>query len=84
MKATIKKFWWGKTTTQRYGNIEQIKFYLFGKRGMLFLTQLNAVEKIEKQYSPIERIELSEITGEWLSNMEFEKFQNQLANQKNN
>ena len=68
MKATVKKFWWGKMTTQRvklneYGLVEQSKYYLFGKRGLCFMVVNNAIE-VEPHHPTIqERIDLEEITG---------------------
>ena len=68
MKTSIKKFWWGKMTTQRvklkeYGFVDQSKYYLFGKRGLCFMTVNNSVEVELQQPKRQERIELEEITG---------------------
>ena len=91
MKSTIKKFWWGKTTTQRvrlkeYGWIEQTKFYLFGKRGLCFCTENNPIE-VETNNSDIELRELekramADILAErplpHLDNENFDKFQSEI------
>ena len=87
MKASIKKFWWGKTTTQRikmveYGFIDQTKFYLFGKRGLCFLTQNNPVEVERFDVLELEKRAMAEILAErqlpHLRNEDFDKFQNEI------
>ena len=92
MKASIKKFWWGKTTTQRiklveYGFVDQTKFYLFGKRGLCFLIQNNPVtipENIEEmalcQIIAERQVSLSEMSANLpeLSNVQFDKFKNEI------
>lgn len=72
----IKKFWWGKTTTQKvrlkeYGLVEQTKFYLLGKRGLYFMTVNNSVELDVQKPTAQERIDLEEITGyaKWRAEM---------------
>lgn len=92
MKTSIKKFWWGKTTTQRiklveYGFVDQNKFYLFGKRRLCFLTQNNPLtipENIEEialcQIIAERQVSLSEMSANLpeLSNVQFDKFQNEI------
>ena len=92
MKASIKKFWWGKTTTQRiklveYGFVDQTKFYLFGKRGLCFLTQNNPVtipDNIEEmtlcQIIAERQVSHSEMTANLpeICNAQFDKFQNEI------
>ena len=91
MKTSIKKFWWGKITTQRlksnYGLIDQRKAYLFGKRGLCFLTQNNPVtipDNIEEmalcQIIAERQVSHSEMTANLpeICNAQFDKFQQQL------
>ena len=92
MKASIKKFWWGKITTQRlksnYGLIDQRKAYLFGKRGLCFLTQNNPVtipDNIEElalcQIIAERQVSFSEMTANLpeLSNEKFNSFQKEIC-----
>lgn len=72
----IRKFWWGKTTTQKvrlkeYGLVEQTKFYLFGKRGLCFMTVNNSVEVEAQKLTAQKKIDLEEITGyaKWRAEM---------------
>lgn len=91
MKTTIEKRWCGKITTQRlksnYGLIDQRKFYLFGKRGLCFLTQNNPVtipDNIEEmamcQIFAERQVSLSEMSANLpeLSNANFDKFQQEI------
>lgn len=91
MKTTIEKRWWGKITTQRlksnYGLIEQRKAYLFGRRGLCFLTQNNPVtipDNIEElalcQIIAERQVLHSEMTTNLpeLSNANFDKFQQEI------
>ena len=91
MKTTIEKRWWGKITTQRlksnYGLIDQRKAYLFGIRGLCFLTQNNIVtipDNIEEmalcQIIAERQVSFSEMSANLpeLSNKQFDKFQQQL------
>ena len=87
MKASIKKFWWGKTTTQRiklveYGFVDQTKFYLFGKRGLCFMTVNNPIEVERFDVLELEKRAMAEILAErqlpHLRNEDFDKFQNEI------
>lgn len=86
MKTSIRKFWWGKTTTQRvksnYGLIDQTKFYLFGKRGLCFMTENNPVEIERDNTVELERQAMAEILAErplpHLRNEDFDKFQQEI------
>lgn len=91
MKSTIKKFWWGKTTTQRvrlkeYGWIEQTKFYLFGKRGLCFMVVNDPVEietdNSERNLRDLEEMAMAQILAErqlpHLDNENFDKFQSEI------
>ena len=87
MKASIKKFWWGKTTTQRirlkeYGFVDQTKFYLFGKRGLCFMVENNPVEVERFDVIELEKMAIAEILAErplpHLQNADFDKFQNEI------
>lgn len=87
MKASIKKFWWGKTTTQRiklveYGFVDQTKFYLFGKRGLCFMTVNSPVEVERFDVLELEKIAMAEILAErqlpHLRNEDFDKFQSEI------
>lgn len=87
MKTSIKKFWWGKTTTQRirlkeYGWVDQTKFYLFGKRGLCSMVANEPVEIETDNTVELERQAMAEILAErplpHLRNEDFEKFQNEI------
>ena len=87
MKTSIKKFWWGKTTTQRiklveYGFVYQTKFYLFGKRGLWFMTVNNPIELERFDVLELEKRAMAEILAErqlpHLRNEDFDKFQNEI------
>ena len=92
MKTSIKKFWWGKTTTKRirlkeYGFVDQTKFYLFGIRGLCFLTQNNPVtipDNIEEialcQIIAERQVSFSEMSANLpeLSNEKFNSFQKEI------
>ena len=87
MKASIKKFWWGKTTTQsiklvEYGFVDQTKFYLFGKRGLCFMTVNSPVEVERFDVLELEKIAMAEILAErqlpHLRNEDFDKFQSEI------
>jgi len=88
MKTKITKFWWGKTTTQtvklkEYGLRKQIKFYLFGIRGLCFFTINNPIDVPENA----EELAMCQIIAErqvnysempQLSNLNFDKFQREM------
>ena len=91
MKTVIKKFWWGKTTTQRmrlveYGFVDQTKFYLLGKRGLCFMTVNNPVEietdNSERHLRDLEEMAMAEILAErplpHLRNEAFDRFQSEI------
>jgi len=91
MKTTIEKRWWGKITTQRlksnYGLIDQRKAYLFGIRGLCFLTQNNPVtipDNIEEmalcQIIAERQVSFSEMSANlpYLSNKQFDQFQQEI------
>ena len=86
MKASIKKFWWGKITTQRlksnYGLIDQRKAYLFGIRGLCFMVENNPVEVERFDVLELEKRAMAEILAErqlpHLRNEDFDKFQNEI------
>lgn len=93
MKTTIEKRWWGKITTQRlksnYGLIDQKKAYLFGRRGLCFLTQNNRVtipDNIEElslcQIIAERQVSFSEMSANlpYLSNKQFDQFQQEIKN----
>ena len=71
-----RKHWWGKTTHRKvhtnHGWCEEVKYYLFGIRGLCFLTELNHEPLIqEHEIKPSEKMDLEEITGycEWRERM---------------
>ena len=91
MKTSIKKFWWGKTTTQRirlkeYGWVDQTKFYLFGKRGLCFMVANEPVEietdNSERNLRDLEEMAMDETLAErplpHLKNADFDKFQSEI------
>ena len=91
MKTSIKKFCWGKTTTQRirlkeYGWVDQTKFYLFGKRGLCFMVANEPVEietdNSERNLRDLEEMAMAQILAErplpHLQNADFDKFQSEI------
>lgn len=92
MKATILKTWYGKATVQKvflkeYGWVEQTKHYLFGKRGLCFLTENhpayipdNVEETAICQIIAERQVSYSEMTANLpdLCNAQFERFQNEI------
>ena len=66
MKAEIIKTWYGKKTVQKvflkeYGWVNQTKCYLFGKRGLCFLTVNNAIEVLPQVTEPAHLADLEEL-----------------------
>lgn len=67
MKAEIIKTWYGKKTVQKvflkeYGLVNQTKCYLFGKRGLCFLTVNNAIEVLPQVTEPAHLADLEELS----------------------
>lgn len=92
MKASITKRWYGKKTIQKvylkeYGWVNQTKRYLFGKRGLCFLTENHPVQipdNVEEtalcQIIAGRQVSHSEMTANLpeICNAQFDKFQNEI------
>lgn len=83
MKATILKTWYGKATIQKvflkeYGWVKQTKHYLFGKRGLCFLTVNNAIEVIPQVTAPAHLADLEEMAMyiEWRNKLNLPYIEN--------
>ena len=66
MKTQIIKTWYGKKKIQKvflkeYGWVNQTKCYLFGKRGLCFLTVNNAIEVLPQVTEPEHLADLEEL-----------------------
>ena len=81
----LKKHWWGKSThrkfhSEQHGWCEEVKCYLFGRRGLCFWTLVNYLPRIqEHSVKRGDRADIEEMTGycEWRERMKLMRLNNE-------